>query len=344
MVTYAGILTTYRININQLRRREGLHTVTKLRHLVIKFLSLASLLLLSGCNMVVLNPKGIIADDEKRLLITAVLLMLIIIIPVIILTFVIAFRYRASNTKAKYTPDWCHSNLLEAIWWTIPIIIIAVLATITWISTHRLDPYRPLNSTVKPITIQVVSLEWRWLFIYPEQNIATLNFVEFPVNTPVNFLITSDAPMNSFQIQQLAGQIYSMAGMQTKLHLIASQTGDYIGRSVSFSGDGFSNMAFTARVATPDQFNQWVQTVKQSPNALTLDAYNKLVPASKDNSVQYFSSVDNNLFNNIIMKFMGPDMGSMMPNPKTSQNSDYESDRNYTHHRSYITPSGEYKK
>ena len=306
--------------------------------------SCAGMLLLNGCNMEVLNPKGIVADDEKRLLITALLLMLIIVVPVIIATFLIAFRYRASNTKAKYTPDWSHSALLEVVWWTIPIIIIAILARITWVSTHNLDPYRPLASTTKPITIEVVALEWRWLFIYPDQNIATLNFVEFPVNTPVNFLITSDAPMNSFQIQQLAGQIYAMAGMQTKLHLMASVTGDYQGRSVSFSGDGFSNMMFTARVTSLDDFNQWVQSVKHAPNGLSMAAYNQLVPPSKDDSVQYFSSVSDNLFNNIMMKFMGPDMNSMMPNMKSSQNLNYQSDRDYTHHRSYITPSGEYKK
>lgn len=280
----------------------------KLRHVFLTLLSLGSMLVLSGCKMVVLDPQGMIAADEKRLLITAVLLMLIIVLPVIVLIFVISFRYRASNTKAKYTPDWAHSNLLEAIWWTIPIIIIVILATITWISAHRLDPYRPLDVKTKPVTIQVVALEWRWLFIYPDQKIATMDFVEFPVNTPVTFLITSDAPMNSFQIPQLGGQIYAMAGMQTKLHLMASSLGEYQGGSVSFSGDGFANMKFKAKVVDQAAFNAWVKSVKKSPEALTMKTYNALVPPSQDHSVHYYASVQKGLFNDIIMKFMMPPM------------------------------------
>lgn len=256
--------------------------------------------------MVVLDPKGVIAADEKELLITAVLLMLIIVVPVIILTFVIAFKYRASNTKAKYTPDWSHNNLLEAAWWILPIIIIVILATITWISAHKLDPYRPLDSKVKPVTIQVVALQWKWLFIYPEQGIATVNHIEFPVNTPVSFEITSDAPMNSFQIPALGGQIYAMAGMQTRLHYMATEMGDYAGRSVSFSGDGFSAMTFDAKAESQQNFNAWVKSVKQSANKLTLPAYNQLAQPSENNAVQYYGSVAGNLFQDIIMKFMMP--------------------------------------
>jgi cytochrome o ubiquinol oxidase subunit 2 len=284
----------------------------KLKRLFSGLLAIGSLILLAACDkMEVMNPQGPIAAAEKHLLIDAVLLMLIVVIPVIILTIIISYKYRASNTRAKYSPNWAHATLLEAGWWIIPIVIIAVLATMTWRTTHALDPYKPLASKVEPITIQVVSLEWRWLFIYPEQNIATINFVEFPVDTPINFLITSDAPMNSFQIQRLAGQIYAMAGMQTKLHLLANTTGDYDGRSVSFSGDGFTNMTFTARVTSREDFDAWVNSVKHEPNALTMDAYNQLIAPSKDTSVHYYSSVSDNLFNNIIMKFMGPDMGQM---------------------------------
>jgi cytochrome o ubiquinol oxidase subunit 2 len=296
------------------------------------------MLLISGCSkMEVMNPMGPIAAQEKELLITAVLLMLIVVIPVIILTFVIAYKYRASNTKAKYSPEFSHSNKLEAIWWTIPIIIISILASITWITTHKLDPYRPLDSQTKPITIQVVSLEWRWLFIYPDQNIATMNFVEFPANTPVNFEITSDAPMNSFQIQQLAGQIYAMAGMRTKLHLIADQPGDYYGRSVSFSGDGFSNMQFIARAATQSDFNKWVKSVQQSPNKLTMAVYNTLAPASNDSSVITYSSVDKGLFNTIMMKYMMP-VPPVVPPAKGTQTTNYKSDRDTNHHKDLINP------
>ncbi len=283
----------------------------KLRHFLFATLAVGILLLLTGCGAEVFNPKGPIAAREMQLLIDAVLLMCIIVVPVIIATFVIAYRYRASNTKAKYSPNWAHSNLLEAGWWVLPILIIVVLATMTWRTTHQLDPYKPLVSNTKPITIQAVSLQWRWLFIYPDQHIATLDFVEFPVNTPINFKITSDAPMNSFQIQQLAGQIYAMAGMKTQLHLSASQPGDYFGRSVSFSGNGFPGMIFTARVVSNDAFNRWVSTVKQSPQQLTWAAYTQLALPSEDHTVQLYSNVDDNLFNNIIMKYIGPDAAAM---------------------------------
>ncbi|MFN7096382.1 MAG: ubiquinol oxidase subunit II [Gammaproteobacteria bacterium] len=278
----------------------------KLRNNILKVLSLGTLLLLSGCNAVVMNPKGIIAEHEKHLFFIALTLMLIIVVPVIILTIVIARRYRASNTNAKYTPDWAHNNWLEFVWWLVPAVIITVLAIITWISAHRLDPYRPLQSNVKPITIEVISLDWRWLFIYPDQNIATINFVQFPVNTPVTFLITSTGPMNSFQIPQLAGQIYAMAGMRTQLHLMGDTIGDYDGRSTNFSGDGFADMTFVARVSSQDDFNKWVQSAKQSPNALSMATFQQLVQPSEDETVQYFSSVENNLFNNEIMSFMMP--------------------------------------
>lgn len=287
----------------------------KLRHILFIAFSAGLMLLLSGCKMVILNPKGAIAADEKELLITAMLLMLIVVIPVIVLTLVFAWRYRASNTAAKYAPDWAHNTALEVVWWTIPCIIIGILAVITWISSHRLDPYRPLDIKGKPLTIQAISLEWKWLFIYPEQHIATINFVQFPAQVPIRFLITSDAPMNSFQIPQLAGQIYAMAGMQTKLNLIANETGDFTGLSTNYSGLGFSNMKFAVRATSTEEFNQWVKSVKKSPHKLTLNEYNKLVQPTENSPVEYFSYAANDLFNNVIMKFMMP-----MPNMNMSSN------------------------
>lgn len=337
----------------------------KFRNILLGLFSVGVTLFLSGCDKLeVFHPKGPVARDERDLIITAFLLMLTIVIPVIIATFVIAYHYRASNKKAKYDPEFTHSVKLELVWWALPIIIIAILGTITWITTHRLDPYRPLESNTKPITIQAVSLEWRWLFIYPDQGIATMNYVEFPANTPISFQITSDAPMNSFLIEQLAGQIYAMAGMRTQLHLIADEPGTFNGRSVSFSGDGFANMTFEAKAVSNAEFNQWVNTIKQSPNTLDLNSYNQLVPASHDTSVMYFKLADSDLFNQIIMKFMGPDMMNMntqmhpgmsgmnMENktelPSVSDQSgkqvEYEKDRDYKHHKGYYTPSGEYKK
>lgn len=268
-------------------------------------------LLLSGCDLAVLDPKGIIAADEKHLMIIALLLMCIIVIPVIILTFVIAIRYRASNTKAAYAPNWSHNNWLEAVWWFVPMVIIAILATITWITSHTLDPYRPLNSNVKPITIEAVALQWRWLFIYPDQGIATINYVQFPVNTPVHFLITADAPMNSFQIPQLAGQIYAMAGMETQLNLMANEVGNYNGRSVSFSGNGFSGMAFIAKATSQADFDTWVSTLKQGQQPiLSMTNYTDIAKPTEDATPSYFSAVDGDVFHDIIMKYMPPQPGT----------------------------------
>lgn len=280
----------------------------KRRHILFIVLSVGLMLLLGGCKMAVMQPKGIIAIQEKQLLIDAVLLMLIVVIPVFIFTFLISRKYRASNTKAKYSPHWAHSTSLEFIWWFIPFMIIVVLATLTWRTTHALDPYKPLKSHIKSITIQVVALRWKWLFIYPKQNIATVNFISFPVHTPVNFQLTSDAPMNAFQIPQLGGQIYTMNGMRTKIHLMANTIGDYRGRSVSFSGNGFAGMKFIARVTSNKAFDQWVKSVKQSRQTLTMSAYNKLVIPSENNPVEYFSPVTKDLFHKVILKFMVPKM------------------------------------
>ncbi len=281
----------------------------KPRHILFAVLFSGLLLALTGCDAAMLNPKGIIALHEKRLLITAVLLMLLIVVPVMILTVIVARKYRASNTKAKYTPEWTHSTLLELIWWGIPCIIIAILATITWISSHRLDPYRPLDASLSdkaPITVQVIALDWKWLFIYPEQHIASVNFMQVPVGTPINFLITADAPMNSFAIPQLAGQIYAMPGMQTKLHMMVDEAGDYNGMSANYSGDGFSEMRFIVRAGTQAEFDQWVKTAQASPQALNMLTYNQLAQKSQNNKVEYFSSVEDGLYNHVIMKFMMP--------------------------------------
>lgn len=257
-------------------------------------------------NMGVFNPKGIIALAEKNLIVTTTLLMLIVVVPVFVLLAVFTWRYRAGNTGAKYTPDWHSNKILETIWWTIPIIIISIIAGITWTSSHELDPYKPIVSNVPPITIQVVALDWKWLFIYPEQNIATVNFVQFPAGTPVNFKITGDAPMNSFWIPQLSGQIYAMAGMDTKLHIMASEEGEYAGVSANYSGFGFSGMKFKALASSREEFEKWVKEVRQSPNTLSMDEYNKLAKKSRNNEAAYYSSAEDGLYGKIIMKFMAP--------------------------------------
>lgn len=283
----------------------------KIRNCLFAAFTFALPILLSGCNLAILNPQGIIAAQQKHLLIDSVLLMLVVVIPVIIMTLVFAWRYRASNTNATYHPDWSHSTIIEIIVWTIPCIIIGILAVMTWISSHTLDPYKPLASNDKPIIIQAIALDWKWLFIYPDQKIATVNFVEMPVNKPVRFLITADAPMNSFEMPQLAGQIYAMAGMQTKMNMMATNIGDYTGLSTNFSGLGFSGMNFVIRVSSPDDFTKWVTTVQASPKILTSAVYSVLAQPSQNNPAEFYALPDRKLYADVLMKYMMPMNGNM---------------------------------
>ncbi|QKJ86167.1 cytochrome o ubiquinol oxidase subunit II [Paramixta manurensis] len=267
---------------------------------------IAGTLLLSACDSALLNPKGQVAMEQRSLILTAFGLMLIVVIPAVLMAVVFAWKYRASNTNAKYSPNWSHSNKVEAVVWTVPILIIVFLAILTWKSTHALEPSKPLASDAKPIEIDVVALDWKWLFIYPEQGIATVNQIAFPANTPVSFKITSNSVMNSFFIPTLGSQIYAMAGMQTQLHLIANEPGTFDGISANFSGRGFSGMKFKA-IATPDKaaFDQWVAKAKQAPNTLTtMDDFEKLAAPSEDHPVEYFSSANPELFKQVIDKFM----------------------------------------
>lgn len=267
---------------------------------------LTFVLCLYAADSAVLNPKGIIGIEERNLIAIATILMLIIVIPVLIMTLVISYRYRASNKEAKYTPYWDHSYLAEAIWWGFPFIIVISLSIITWTSTHKLDPFKPLISDVKPLKIQVVALQWKWLFIYPEQQIASLNFLQFPEKTPLEFDLTSDAPMNSFWIPQLGGQIYAMPGMRTKLHLIADEKGRFRGSSANLSGAGFAGMNFIAEATSPADFDAWVKAVKEKGKELNPTSYNTLVKPSKYDPVLHFQLKDLNLFEQIVMKYMAP--------------------------------------
>ncbi|MEX3633535.1 ubiquinol oxidase subunit II [Paraburkholderia sp. BR14320] len=268
------------------------------------FISASLMLLLSGCsNLDILNPKGSVGLAERDLIATSVWAMLIVVVPVILMTLFFAWRYRASNRNAEYKPGWTHSTAIEVVVWTIPALIILFLAVLTWKSTHELDPYRPLESEVKPINVEVVALDWKWLFIYPDLGIASVNQLAIPVGTPVNFRITSDTVMNSFFIPQLGGQIYAMAGMQTRLHLIADHAGDYAGLAANFSGKGFSDMKFRTLASSPEEFNAWVEKVRASSDRLDMDRYHAVSEPSEKDPVRYFSTVDPKLFNNIIAKY-----------------------------------------
>ncbi len=254
----------------------------------------------------ILEPHGTIAFQERHLLFVAVPLILLVVIPVFILTFIVAVRYREGNTKAKFTPNWESNRVEEFIWWVIPFLIILILGTITWQSTRALDPYKPLVSNKQPVNIEVVSLNWKWLFIYPGQGIASVNRLEFPKDTPINMQITADSPMNGIWIPQLSGQIMAMPGMVTQLHIAANNVGSYQGQSSNFSGAGFASMKFKAVAVSDTDFQGWVNQVRQSPNVLTDSSYANLRKPSRDNSVAYYRLANDTLFTTIVDNYKIP--------------------------------------
>lgn len=259
-----------------------------------------------GHNIVMLFPKGIIALKERNIIFIIQALMLLVIIPVYILTFIFSWKYNAKNPKGKYDPDLVDNRLAEYIWWGVPLIMTLIVIAFTWIKTYQLDPYKPIESDKKPIKIQVVALQWKWLFIYPDEKIASMNFVQFPKQTPIHFEITAEAPMNSFWIPSLGGQIYAMPKMKTELHLIADTAGDFRGSSANLSGVGFSGMHFITRASSEEEYQKWVQSAKQSSKALNLEEYNQLARPSENAPVELYQLKDENLFNQILMKYMHP--------------------------------------
>ncbi len=253
-----------------------------------------------------LSTHGIVATKERNLMLFAAALSLVVVVPVFALTFFIVWKYRASNLKPKkYEPDWDRSKLAESVWWGVPTLLILVLSVVTWNSSHTLDPYQPLASKQPAITVQVVALQWKWLFIYPQQHIASLNQLAMPVGVPVNFVVTADAPMNSFWIPQLGGQIYAMPGMTTALHLEGDTVGNYSGRSANISGDGFADMQFTASVMSADNFVQWTEHAQHSADELNNATYNALAVPHTDTAIRYFAA-PRDLYGTILQKYMGP--------------------------------------
>jgi cytochrome o ubiquinol oxidase subunit 2 len=275
-------------------------------HVVFAGLSaLGAVAFLGGCSTILLfDPKGPIGDSIRFVIIAAILLMLIVVIPVFIMAFWFPLKYRAANTDSTYMPKWSYSPKIDFFMWAVPIVIVTVLAILAWTRTHALDPYKPIPSAHKPINIEAVSLDWKWLFIYPDQNIATVNQITFPVKVPLSFKITSDTVMTSFFIPQLGSQIYAMAGMQTQLHLLADKPGTYAGQNQQLSGRGFADMHFQAKAVSPEEFQAWVQEVRQSPEKLDLDRYEKLAqPSPGYYPVTYFSAVKADLFEYILGKY-----------------------------------------
>lgn len=249
-----------------------------------------------------LQTRGEIANRQRDLLVFATALALMVLVPVYFMIFSFAWRYRAGH-KQDYKPEWDTHKGYEALWWGIPIAIISVLAVVTWVTSHSLDPFKPLASSQKPLQVQVVALQWKWLFLYPEQGVASVNEVAFPAGRPVEFTMTSDAPMNSFWIPQLAGQIYVMSGMSTKLHVSADTTGVYEGMSSNISGKGFADMKFKARAMTVRDFDAWIDHARATGEHLTQASY-EVLAKPKTSAVAYYHVHDQNIYDDVIMKYM----------------------------------------
>jgi cytochrome o ubiquinol oxidase subunit 2 len=254
--------------------------------------------LLSGCDAVLLDPKGPIGAAERDIIYLAIGLMLLVVIPAIAMAIVFAWKYRASNTKAIYAPNWSHSTAIEVVVWTVPVIIILILGTVTWIATHTLDPRRPIASDQKPLEVQVVSLDWKWLFIYPEYGVASVNELALPVGRPVHFSLTSSGVMNAFFVPQLGSQIYTMAGMQTQLFLRADHPGSYLGLSANYSGRGFADMQFQAKALEPAALKAWIARAKTA-KPLDTAAYRTLA-APAAHAVVFYGKVEEGLYERIL--------------------------------------------
>ncbi|MBS0634713.1 MAG: COX aromatic rich motif-containing protein [Verrucomicrobia bacterium] len=258
-----------------------------------------------GEQIVMLFPDGLVALIERNLLFVIQAMMLLVIIPVFVMTFIFSWKYNAKNPKGEYDPDLVDNVALEYIWWGVPIVMVTIISALIWHYTYELDPFKPLDNR-KPLKVQVVALQWKWLFIYPEAQVASVNFLQIPKDRPIHFEITADAPMNSFWIPSLGSQIYAMPNMKTQLNLIANSAGDFRGCSANISGVGFSGMYFTTRASSEEEFEKWLKTASQMPSMLNIETYNTLAKPSSYNPVAIYKLQDPNLFDHVLMKFMHP--------------------------------------
>jgi cytochrome o ubiquinol oxidase subunit 2 len=278
---------------------------------------LVAAMALGGCSQGVLDPHGPIASAERQILFNSLGIMLAIVIPTIVATLGVAWWFRSSNRRATYLPDFEYSGRLELLVWSIPAMTVLLVGGVAWVGAHDLDPHKPISSTAKPLTIQVVSLDWKWLFIYPEQGIASINHLTVPVGTPLSFELTSSGVMNSFFVPQLGSQIYTMSGMVTRLQLQADHPGSYPGLSANFSGEGFADMRFTVDAVPAAQFAQWVTAARNSGPALDTASYADLAKPSRAVAPFTYRSVASGLFQKILSFPWAANASS--PIPSTSQ-------------------------
>ncbi len=267
-------------------------------------LGLVMTALLHGRDATLLNPKGQIAHDQSRLMIFSVSVMLTLAIPTLLLFYFFAWRFRESSHKATYDSTKSPGKFLTFFMWTLPTVFVLMLVHIMWPAAHRLDPHRQIAANVQPMTIEVVAMRWKWLFIYPDQQIATVNFVQIPTGTPIIFDLTADeAPMSSFWISHWGGQLYAMTGHSNQLNLMADSEGDVMGRSAEINGAGFAGMQFTARASTRTDFDQWVHAVQQIPNPLSRAAYEKLLTPSQNNPAAFYSAPQADFYDLVLAKY-----------------------------------------
>jgi cytochrome o ubiquinol oxidase subunit II len=263
--------------------------------------------MLGGCSEGVLDPKGPIAAADRQILLNALGIMLAIVIPVILATLGVAYWFRASNERARYRPNFEYSGRLEVLVWSIPAMTVFLVGGVAWVGSHDLSPRKPIVSTVKPLRVQVTSLDWKWLFIYPDEGVASVNYLAIPVGTPVSFELTSSGVMNSFFVPQLGSQIYTMAGMTTRLHLQADQPGNYRGMSAQFSGDGFADMHFNVEAVAPEKFLEWVGATHNVGGELNAATYAELAKPSERVVPFTYRSVTPGLFDRIQVSEMRSD-------------------------------------
>jgi cytochrome o ubiquinol oxidase subunit 2 len=274
---------------------------------------------LSGCTEGILDPKGPIAAAERQILLNALGIMLAIVIPTILATLGVAWWFRSSNTRARYLPDFTYSGRLEMLVWSIPAMTVLLVGGVAWVGSHDLDPRKPIASTATPVRVQVVSLDWKWLFIYPDQGIASVNQLTIPVGTPVRFELTSSGVMNSFFVPQLGGQIYTMAGMMTRLHLQADHPGTYPGLSANYSGSGFADMRFNVDAVPAENFAQWVDATRGAGPELDAQAYADLAKPSSAVVPFTYRAVAPGLFNGILSAGMRPDDSPSITHPMSQR-------------------------
>ncbi|MEO8278702.1 MAG: ubiquinol oxidase subunit II [Ideonella sp.] len=265
--------------------------------------------LMTGCIGGVTDPKGPIGADNLTILVDSLAIMLAIVVPTILTTFAFAWWFRAGNQKARYLPDWEFSGSIELVVWAIPLLTILLLGGVAWISSHDLEPSKPIEGKGAPLDVQVVSLDWKWLFIYPEQRIASVNELVVPAGRPLHFTLTSSSVMNAFFVPQLGSMIYTMNGMATQLWLHADQPGTFLGLSSHYSGEGFSDMRFDVKALTTDQFAAWVDKARANPARLDAERYTALAKQSLKDPVSVFGSVDAGLFDQVVSRHLSPGPG-----------------------------------